>query len=124
VIRLFCCLVGNGLQYRDEVQPAETAVSIMQKRCWLQFNPWMILRHELLGAILPEKPKSASRRRSMRLSIRDVMLVTVIVALAAGWIVDNRTLAPDAHRYREAMKLWTSPESPTSQAPAPNPPKP
>ena len=79
----------------------------------------------------------------MRFSIRDLLLVTVIVALAVGWWVDRSRLASGitlhereinflehenefqdramlelAEKVRELKKLL-----PTSQAPTPNPPK-
>jgi hypothetical protein len=72
----------------------------------------------------------------MKFSIRDLFLVTVIVALAAGWWVDRFKLA------REIQALERDPEiigvhggilvgrkpigvgPPKSSAPTPNPPKP
>lgn len=42
----------------------------------------------------------------MKFSIRDMMLVTVSVALAMGWWVDRSQLASAAGRYKESlMKL-------------------
>jgi hypothetical protein len=37
----------------------------------------------------------------MKFSIRDLLLVTLIVALAVGWWLDHRSLAPDARKQRE-----------------------
>ncbi len=65
----------------------------------------------------------------MKYSIRDLLLVTVIVALA-GCIGDNSKVddaiqyyepGPEFRRSREAEKEGDLPNSP---APAPNPPKP
>ena len=41
----------------------------------------------------------------MKFSIRDLLLVTVIVALAVGWCVDHNRLAYDAARFQEEMGL-------------------
>jgi hypothetical protein len=79
----------------------------------------------------------------MKFSIRDLFLVTVIVALAAGWWVDRSRLAVEFTRLKEDMALYgsdanirsdnLSPEVlkriprrklPNSSAPAPNPPNP
>ena len=81
----------------------------------------------------------------MKFTIRDLFLVTLIVALAVGWWVDHRSLAPDAQMHRENRARlfefrdkvkhgWygkpgqlpsdTSSTLPKSQAPATNPPKP
>ncbi len=72
----------------------------------------------------------------MKFSIRDLLLVTVIVALAVGWWVDHRSLAPDAQSWRDSMaefqrhldrvkqKLESKrQELPTSSAPALTPSK-
>jgi hypothetical protein len=96
----------------------------------------------------------------MKFSIRDLLLVTMIVALAVGWWVDRRQLSHLSHvmesqnvelkarrdqdeldltiaklKLRQAKALTAKAEAavarfraafdsmPTSQAPAPNPPK-
>ena len=79
----------------------------------------------------------------MRLSNRDLFLVTMIVALAVGWWVDRRRLAAeldrleldqvageiwvelgsDPHGWKKNEELkWKLAEVLNSQAPAPNPP--
>ena len=80
----------------------------------------------------------------MKFSIRDLLLVTMIVALAVGWWVDHRRqamktnsdawttagLKAEAHfRDDEIQKLKHElgaalAAMPTSSAPAPNPPQP
>jgi hypothetical protein len=86
----------------------------------------------------------------MKFSIRDLFLVTLIVALAMGWWVDRSKLRDDARTWkqradgvtRELSRLgyevqWLDSQDivlsithpvekvlPTSSAPAPNPPKP
>ena len=83
----------------------------------------------------------------MKFSIRDLLLVTVIVALAVGWWVDRsnvtsakREFENDARSMSQFFDTNRSPYSddtermqeyfrkyhrtPTSSAPAPNPPKP
>ena len=67
----------------------------------------------------------------MKFSIRDIMLVTVIVALAVAWWVDRQA---QARRIKELEEAAASQMAihfidlrralPSSQAPAPNPPKP
>ena len=67
----------------------------------------------------------------MKFSIRDIMLVTVIVALAVAWWVDRQA---QARRINELEAAAASQMAihfidlrqalPNSQVPAPNPPKP
>ena len=68
----------------------------------------------------------------MKLAIRDLLLVTVIVALALGWWVDRSRLAGEIKQWRykdmerEAARWGLAPprrELPNSAAPVPNPPK-
>ena len=66
----------------------------------------------------------------MKFSIRDLLLVTMIVALVVGWWVDHRRLAVDREEY-EYLRFATEQYQqyirklplPNSQAPAPIPPK-
>jgi hypothetical protein len=77
----------------------------------------------------------------MKFSIRDLLLVTVIVALVLGWGVDHWRQAERYNRLEFTVKhfsviQWDSrgevmvsdeypnPPRPKSSAPAPNPPKP
>lgn len=39
----------------------------------------------------------------MKFSIRDLLLVTVVVALALGWWLDRSRVAQDAARYKESL---------------------
>lgn len=64
----------------------------------------------------------------MKFSIRDLFLVTVIVALVLGWGVDRSRLARRLEPYVEFEKAFdASPlgigPMPNSSAPAPNQPK-
>jgi Flp pilus assembly protein TadB len=67
----------------------------------------------------------------MKFSIRDLFLVTAIVALAVGWWVDRRQLLAERQEAKKVMAendtlkrlLFSSPGSrppPSSSAPAPN----
>ena len=64
----------------------------------------------------------------MKFSIRDVLLVMVIVVLAVGWCVDRFLLTFDSWYWKD----WKNDDLPKSrkvqmldsQAPTPNPPKP
>jgi chromosome condensin MukBEF MukE localization factor len=68
----------------------------------------------------------------MKLSIRDLFLVTLVVALAFGWWVDRERLRSQlrsAERLRQLGQIVPGHQAsrislPKSQAPAPNPPKP
>ena len=71
----------------------------------------------------------------MKFSLRDLLLVTVIVALALGWWLDRSRLdmrasraAKDADSFRalsDSLSLQLQQlTTPVSQAPAPIPPKP
>ena len=66
----------------------------------------------------------------MKFSIRDLLLVTVIVAILVAWWQDRSRLADEVRKLRPDPELtvldgpppyW---EPPNSSAPAPNPPKP
>ena len=73
-----------------------------------------------------------SLRSLMKFSIRDLLLVTVIVALAVGWWVDHRRQAQLIDRLNDEWRFTSTITSlspgveilPSSSAPAPNPPKP
>ena len=73
----------------------------------------------------------------MKFSIRDLFLVTMIVALAVGWLVDRSRLArrgdkaeTEAEHWKEILELgerygtYPARQLPNSSAPAPNSPKP
>ena len=70
----------------------------------------------------------------MKFSIRDLLLVTVIVALAVGWWVDRKQLLRESSLKRQNGAVEVQGESsqlerygyrllPNSSAPARNPPK-
>ena len=68
----------------------------------------------------------------MKFSIRDLFLVTMIVALAVGWWVDRSRLEGERKTYnwlmqqdKDVIEAWVElGRLPASQAPAPNPPNP
>ena len=41
-----------------------------------------------------------------RFTIRDVLWLTVVMALGVGWWVDHRSLAPDAQKHRDSLQRW------------------
>jgi hypothetical protein len=49
----------------------------------------------------------------MKFSIRDIMLVTVIVALAVGWWVDRRQLAQTIKKQNEQLEVMRAQEAVT-----------
>ena len=61
----------------------------------------------------------------MKFSIRDLLLVTVIVALAVGWWIDHRRQAKEIKKLYdlEYNRVMHGP-LPNSSATTPNPPKP
>ena len=62
----------------------------------------------------------------MTFSIRDLLLVTVIVALCAAWWVDRSRLATELRREKEMMGIedtGSDLDLSNPQAPAPNSPK-
>jgi hypothetical protein len=93
--------------------------------------------HNTVSILPPKRGRSSLHS----FSIRDLLLVTVIVALALGWWLDRSRLAAESElRYERIYEMtlekhgryprldemsppWTA-IMPTSQAPAPNPPKP
>ena len=72
----------------------------------------------------------------MKFSLRDLFLVTLVVALGVGWWVDRGKLAKEIKQLRDNARndygffgqaktgVIDWPPLPTSQTPAPNPPKP
>jgi hypothetical protein len=65
----------------------------------------------------------------MKFSIRDLLLVTVIVALALGWHKDHRRAAPELEHYHRLLEVIGHDDGvfgmpPNSSAPAPNQPTP
>ena len=74
----------------------------------------------------------------MKFTIRDLLLVTMIVAILLAWWVDRRRAADEISKEREYRRTledikWPVPGlegykriwgEPNSSAPAPNPPKP
>jgi hypothetical protein len=53
----------------------------------------------------------------MRFSIRDLLLVTVIVALAVGWGVDRSRLAKENDRLEFREQLRNAPKKPYEPTP-------
>jgi len=41
-----------------------------------------------------------------RFTIRDVLWLTVVVALLVAWWLDRRTLAPDAKAFRKQQAIY------------------
>ena len=41
-----------------------------------------------------------------RFTIRDVLWLTVVVALAVAWWIDHRTLAPEAKAFRKQQAIY------------------
>ena len=41
-----------------------------------------------------------------RFTIRDVLWLTVVVALAVSWWIDHRTLAPAANAFRTQQSIY------------------
>ena len=98
---------------------------------------------DLLGKsnLLGKAPMKYSLRSLMKFSIRDLLWLTVVVALAVGWWVDRSRLATELKysegaervlnvfypnwRYRYGTEVSNEPEveEPVSSAPDPNPPK-
>jgi hypothetical protein len=67
----------------------------------------------------------------MKFSIRDLLLVTVIVAVCVAWYVDHRRRGAEIQTLKEQSNVDVrffqailSPNLPTSSAPAPNQPAP
>ena len=67
----------------------------------------------------------------MRFTIRDILLVTVIVAVCVAWLLDHLQQERNLARARSISTsgraaTWHPPRyvPPNSSAPAPNPPKP
>jgi len=67
----------------------------------------------------------------MKFSIRDLLWLTVVVALAVAWGLDHRRQAAEIKQFNSIEdvnhegvfdSVWPVP--PNSSAPAPNPPKP
>jgi hypothetical protein len=41
-----------------------------------------------------------------RFTIRELVLLTLVVALAVAWWLDRSQLAPDAQNWRERNQMW------------------
>ena len=68
----------------------------------------------------------------MKFSIRELLLVMMVVAIALGWWVDRRALRREIRDRIQDARTWKdlyderkapSPSFPNSSAPAPNQPK-
>jgi hypothetical protein len=55
----------------------------------------------------------------MKFSIRDLLLVTVIVALAVGWVVDRSNMGSENARLRKLLEDIPMPLSPLHPGPPP-----
>ena len=61
----------------------------------------------------------------MKFSIRDLFLVTMIVALFLGWALDRFVLVEKLHRLEKLLdSSWLGWRTPNFPAPASSPPKP
>jgi len=72
------------------------------------------------------QPPKRDRLSLHSFSIRDLFLVTMIVALAVAWVIDHQGQANEVKKLKQQLSpvidsSWISP--PTSSAPALNPPK-
>jgi hypothetical protein len=71
-----------------------------------------------------------SLRSLMTFSIRDLLWLTVVVAVLAAWWIDRLRLAAEIDRLGTVVvdhslgTVYSGPPMPNSSAPAPNPPKP
>jgi hypothetical protein len=68
------------------------------------------------------------RHTVMKFSIRDLLLVTMIVALGLGWWVDRATLGKRIRMLEKrpdlsGLERMAASPVPNAYAPAPNPPK-
>ena len=61
--------------------------------------------------------------RPMKFSLRDLILLTVIVDILAVWSFDHGRQVAELHRIRSTI-ITVQISLPTSSAPAPNPSKP
>ena len=61
----------------------------------------------------------------MKFTIRDLLCLTVVVALFLGWALDRFVLVEKLHRLEKLLdSAWPGWRTPNFPAPAPNPPKP